>query len=224
HSIPPDPKRPWGSAKHCLPFTPPSTAMSTKFPPACILFVSVCLASSGHAQPAPEAPPPDEEVPTEKGDLEGEGDEVAPPDEDEIAPGEEGEGDPQQPSEPAPPAGSAPPEIPEDEFFEEEEAAPSRPPPAGKGVVWGVVTDSNGEPVLEGPVKVVGTEQQVVTDFDGQYRLELSPGSHSLRFFYEFHQPMRIDVTVEEGNVNQVDAALSADEEAPVEEFVVEAK
>ncbi len=177
------------------------------------LALSLSLASTAHAQPAPE-----EEVPIEEGELEEETGE-------EVSPVEEGPPAPQPVPEQAPPA-QPPAEVPieEDEFFGEGGEDPARPAPKGKGVIWGVVTDSEGQPVLEGPVNVVGTKTQIITDFDGRYRLELPPGNYSVRFFYEFHQPLRIDVSVSEGEVKQVDAELKADEEAPVEEFEVVAK
>ncbi len=203
-----------------------TTTMRTKLHSASACFLSLCLSSLAYAQPAPapapapDVEPPSDEVPVEDDIDEGEGDEVTP------VQGEPAPPSDQPPTEQAPPAEQAPPEeVPADEFFEEEGVEnPNRPPAKGMGAVWGVVTDSKGEPVLEGPVEVVGKKKQVVTDFDGRYRLELPPGNYSLRFFYEFHQPMRVEITVEEGEVKQVDAQLKPDEEAPVEEFVVEAK
>src|SRR5687767_3587199 len=63
-----------------------------------------------------------------------------------------------------------------------DEPSPSRPPPAGKGVVWGVVTDTaTKEPLLDAQVSVVGTKLKAIADLDGRYRLELPPGSYQLR-------------------------------------------
>lgn len=187
--------------------------MRTKFRSAFAFVLSTLVAQFGYAQP--EIAPPEEEVPIEEGDLEEEGDEVPPADEGDPAPKT-------PPAQAAPPAEAPALEVPDDEFPAEEGEDPTAPPPKGKGVVWGVVKDSNGDPVLEAPVDVVGTKTQVITDFDGRYRLELPPGKYSLRFFYEFHQPLRVEVNVVLGKVERVDAELEAEEGAEIETIPVE--
>ncbi len=189
--------------------------MRTKFHTAFTLALSTLVAHPAYAQT-------DEEIPIEAGDLDEEGDEVAPTDE--APPAGKGEGAPQAPPDQAPPAETPVDDVAEDEFMEEAGEDPTAPPPKGKGVVWGVLRDSNGEPVIEGPVEVVGTKTQVITDFDGRYRLELPPGKYSLRFFYEFHQPLRIEVKVAMGEVEQVDAELEAEANAEIETFPIETK
>lgn len=192
--------------------------MRTKFHTAFAIALSTLVALPAHAQP-------EEEIPIEEGELDEAGEEVPPSDEGEQAPPPgEGEGTPQAPPDQAPPAETPVEEVPEDEFMEEAGEDPTAPPPKGKGVVWGVLRDSNGEPVIEGPVEVVGTKTQVITDFDGRYRLELPPGKYSLRFFYEFHQPLRVEVNVELGEVEQVDAELEAEADAEIETFPIETK
>ncbi|XXT15267.1 TonB-dependent receptor [Sorangium sp. So ce429] len=101
-----------------------------------------------------------------------------------------------------------------------DEPSPSRPPPAGKGVVWGVVTDSATlEPVLDAQVSVVGTKLKAIADLDGRYRLELPPGSYQLRVWYEAYKAQRVqDVRVTAGQVIQVDVRLEPDQQ--VEEVV----
>lgn len=193
--------------------------MRTKFHAAFFLAISTLAAPPGHAQPAP-----DDEVPIEEGELDDEGEEVPPADEGGTPPSQG------QPAPKAPPADQAPAddtsaeEVPEDEFLDEAGVDTSAPPARGMGAVWGVVKDSNGEPVIEGPVEVVGTKTLVITDLDGRYRLELEPGKYSLRFFYEFHQPLRVEVNVELGKVTQIDADLEAEEGAEVETIPVETK
>ncbi|WP_437806715.1 TonB-dependent receptor domain-containing protein [Sorangium sp. So ce1078] len=97
-----------------------------------------------------------------------------------------------------------------------DEPSPSRPPPAGKGVVWGVVTDTaTKEPLLDAQVSVVGTKLQAIADLDGRYRLELPPGSYQLRVWYEAYRPQRVqDVRVTAGQVSQVDVGLDPDQQA----------
>lgn len=186
--------------------------MRTKLHTAFAIALSTLIAQ--HALAQPEA-----EVPIEEGELDEAGEEVPPAD--------EGGDTPQAPPAPAPPSEApveeAPvEEMPEDEFLAEEGGDPTAPPPKGMGVVWGVLRDSNGEPVIEGPVEIVGTKTQVVTDFDGRYRVELPPGKYALRFFYEFHRPLRVEVNVALGQVTQVDAELEAEEGAEIETIPVE--
>jgi outer membrane receptor protein involved in Fe transport len=95
---------------------------------------------------------------------------------------------------------------------DEEESGPdpTRPPSAGKGAVWGILTDTKlHQPLMEATVKVVGSKVETVTDLDGRFRLELPPGTYSLRFFYELHTPLRLDrIIVTEGRVTRYDAEL----------------
>jgi len=113
-----------------------------------------------------------------------------------------------------------------DEGDEEDlgEESPGRPPPKGKGVVWGKVSDTEGE-LIEAPVQVIGTKTTVVTDVEGFYRLELPPGTYSIRISYELHKSARIDkVVVRAGKLQKLDQQLLSDEEAvDVIEVVVEA-
>ncbi|MBK9266496.1 MAG: carboxypeptidase regulatory-like domain-containing protein [Polyangiaceae bacterium] len=116
-------------------------------------------------------------------------------------------------SEPAPPPA-------DDVILEEED--PSRAPPAGKGVVWGIVTDAKtNEPVIDAQVSVVGTNKKAIADFDGRFRLELTPGMYELRVFYQLYKAQRVqNVRVVAGKVEKVDVALSTEENK--QEIVVE--
>lgn len=100
---------------------------------------------------------------------------------------------------------------------------PWRAPPAGKAVVWGRLYDKkSGEGALEATVTVKGTNIQVVTDYEGYYRLELPPGSYDIEFFYEMYEPMKIGgVNVRAGTVTQEDGALTGQAGA-MEEVVIE--
>ncbi|MDI1445370.1 TonB-dependent receptor [Polyangium sp. 6x1] len=102
------------------------------------------------------------------------------------------------------------------------EEDPSRPAPAGKGVVWGVVTDAKTkEPVIDAQVSVVGTNKKVIADFDGRFRLELPPGNYELRVFYQLYKAQRLqNVRVTAGTVEKLDVALSTEEAK--QEIVVE--
>lgn len=187
--------------------------------------------ASKDAQSAPapkDAPAPRDEV--------GQGEEYPPEDaSDEPAPSDmedAAEGSDPTPPEGAPKDGAA--AAPDDEQAALDEAAAegemgggpaeaSRPAPKGKGVVWGRVADSKSdEAALEAQVKVEGRKSEVLTDYDGYYRLELPPGSYTIRYFYELHEPLRLqNVVVTEGVVTRLDAPLEP-QEGVLEEVVVE--
>jgi outer membrane receptor protein involved in Fe transport len=81
-------------------------------------------------------------------------------------------------------------------------------------VIWGVLTDTKlGEPLLEAQVSVVGTRYKAITDIDGRFRLELPPGTYNLRFFYELHEPARLNgVQVAAGELEKITLQLTPDE------------
>lgn len=122
------------------------------------------------------------------------------------------------PTKPAPPPAKpvSPQAAPAAEAGGEED--PSRPPPRGKAVVWGVITDAKlSEPIPDAEVSIVGKKKKITTatDLDGRYRLELDPGTYDIRFWAEVHQAQVVKgVTVEVGNVAQLDADLAPDESA----------
>ncbi len=132
---------------------------------------------------------------------------------------------------PAPAAPAEPEAAPAPEAVAEPEAGtgeageedPARPPSKGKGVLWGVITETGlNEPLPEAQVSVVGKKYKTTADIDGRYRLELPPGSYSIRIFYELHKPSRFDnVQVTLGQVTKLDVQLTAEEDAVVEQEVV---
>lgn len=103
------------------------------------------------------------------------------------------------------------------------QAEPAPPSNAERGVIWGQVTSSeSGEPALEASVKVLGTDLETFTDYDGYYRLELAPGSYKLELFYELHDAQTIDgVEVFAGEIERLDVSLHAQAGA-VDEVVIE--
>lgn len=115
-----------------------------------------------------------------------------------------------------------------DEPEEEEPPAvdPSKPPAAGKGVVWGVVkSKASKETVLEAIVSVLGRKEYGTTDVDGRYRIELPPGTYQLRVVYELHRPARVkNVTIQPGRIVRLDVVLDADETATEEVTAIEAE
>lgn len=56
---------------------------------------------------------------------------------------------------------------------------------SGKRIITGqVVDDENQEPLIGVSVLVVGTTTGTITDFDGNYSVELPAGSKQLQFSY----------------------------------------
>lgn len=108
----------------------------------------------------------------------------------------------------------------------EETPDPSRPPPRGKGVVWGVVTSrKDSETLLEALVTVIGKKDYSTTDVEGRFRLELAPGNYQLRIQYELHRPARVkNVRVATGKVIRIDVLLDPDDTAVEEVTAVEAE
>jgi hypothetical protein len=102
-------------------------------------------------------------------------------------------------------------------------AAQKKPPAKGKGGVFGTVTDTKfDEAVIDALVTVVGRKERAFADVDGHYRLDLPPGTYTLRISFELHRPTRFEqVVVKEGKLTQLNARLVPDEDA-VEEVVIE--
>lgn len=108
----------------------------------------------------------------------------------------------------------------------EETPDPTRPPPRGKGAVWGVVTSrKDNETLLEALVTVIGKKDYSTTDVEGRFRLELAPGTYQLRVQYELHRPARVkNVRVLAGKVTRIDVLLDPDDTAVEEVTAVEAE
>lgn len=108
------------------------------------------------------------------------------------------------------------------------EDAPAQTEPAGStesGITGRVVDASTGEGIIEGKVEVVGGKS-VRTDIDGNFSIDLPPRSYTLRSFYEFYEPGRVEgVVVRPGQRTEVTIELQPEaEEAFTEEVVVTAR
>lgn len=200
--------------------------MKARSLPITSLLVLCMTTGSAWAQPAP---PDDEPLPDEEGETfeptEDEGETFAPT-EAEDAPAEQPPADEEAPAEEAP--AEEPPqeyEWSEEDFSDEELGVvdTEAPPPKGMGVITGTLTETKlNEPLIEAQVEVLGTDKRVITDFDGNYRLELPPGTYNLRFWYELHQAKQVQgVTVKAGELVRVDEAL-VPEEGAIETFEIE--
>ncbi len=70
--------------------------------------------------------------------------------------------------------------------------------------ISGKVTDTDGTPLIGVSILEVGTSKGTVTDIDGQYQLEVSPGA-SLAFSYTGYQPQTVAVNSQsEINISMV--------------------
>ena len=94
------------------------------------------------------------------------------------------------------------------------------------GAVWGVISSrGTKETLLDVMVSVLGRKEYSSSDIDGRYRLELPPGTYSLRVVGELHRPARVkNVRVVRGRVARVDISLEADETAVEEVTAIEAE
>lgn len=75
--------------------------------------------------------------------------------------------------------------------------------------VFGTVTDETGEPVIQGAVAVYNGTSLVTgtaTDFDGNYRVNLDPGTYNIEFSYVGYSSRRVnDFIVLAGRENKLD-------------------
>ncbi len=83
--------------------------------------------------------------------------------------------------------------------------------------VHGTVTDNTGEPVIGGTVMVVGTQNGVATDIDGNYTLNKVPANGKLEFRYVGYNTVVEDVN----GRNEINVTMSEDSEMLDEVVVV---
>jgi hypothetical protein len=93
-------------------------------------------------------------------------------------------------------------------------SALTKPPAKGKGAIVGVVSDAvEHETTPEAQISVVGTKYKTIADFDGRYRLELPPGTYTLRIYVELHKPSVLKgVEVKAGELERYDIDVLPDE------------
>jgi len=189
----------------------------------------VCLLGGGstaHAQgspgsgiPAGDAVPPlpDAGPPVEKSAA-------PPPTSDAGAP----QGDGAVHSAPAEPGPTPPDDVPVEPPPSDTDDMGAAPPPSKipprMGRVQGTIIDAQtGEPLIEAQVTVVKTGKKVLTDIDGNYKIDLPPGVYDLRMFAELKPARKIsNVKVDLGKTAHIDVALgSADDKIAVQEIEV---
>ncbi len=105
-----------------------------------------------------------------------------------------------------------------------QEAEIKKAPVKGKGAITGVVTDVEHETLPEAQVSVVGNEKyNTVTDLEGRFRLDLPPGTYTIRIYFELHRPTVIkDIAVADGQVEPLDVVLVPDESSVNDVVIVD--
>ncbi len=99
------------------------------------------------------------------------------------------------------------------------------PPRASTGIVGRVLDESVHEGAIEAPVIVVETGRRVRTDLDGNFALELPPGTYTLRSYQGALQPARVEnVVVRDGATTRVEIVLRPTPRARTQEVVVTAR
>jgi hypothetical protein len=80
-----------------------------------------------------------------------------------------------------------------------------------KGTLTGFVADvRSGEFVRHAGVEVVGAGKTVYTGVEGDYTVELPPGTYVVRFFFDgFIEKKEEFVTITAGETTQIDAVLT---------------
>ncbi len=72
---------------------------------------------------------------------------------------------------------------------------------AQKGTIRGtLIDDVNGEPLLGATVLIVGTNTGAITDLDGQYSIEIDPGTYELQFSYISYKTIKLTGIVVKAN------------------------
>ena len=102
-------------------------------------------------------------------------------------------------------------------------AAPTKIPPK-KGRIAGTVIDAQtGEPLIEAQITVIKTGKKVLTDIEGNYKIDIAPGVYDLRVFAELKPARKIaNVKVDLAKTTHIDVALgSGDDKVAVQEIEV---
>jgi hypothetical protein len=102
--------------------------------------------------------------------------------------------------------------------------APVSADPVRSGIDGVVLDAASGETMIEAPVIVVGRGTRVMTDFDGNFSVDLPPGTYSLRSYYDYYDPIRVeDIVVRAGERTTVLLELPP-EGGETEEVIIEVR
>ncbi len=97
---------------------------------------------------------------------------------------------------------------------------------AQKGIIRGTVyEESTGEPLFGVAVKIAGTVNGAVTDFDGKFQINADPGTYDIEAsFISFKTVTITDLQVQDGEVTVIDAIWMQDAVEELEAIVVTAE
>lgn len=96
---------------------------------------------------------------------------------------------------------------------------------AQKGTLRGKIIDAeNGETLIGAAVAIEGTTTGTITDFDGNYSIELDPGTYNVTYSFISYEKKKItQVEIKDGEVTIVDVNLGQ-ADLQLDEIVVSAK
>ena len=92
-----------------------------------------------------------------------------------------------------------------------------------KGTLKGILTDkeTNNEPLPFANVQIKGTNIGTTTDFDGNYVLSVSTGSHVVVFSFLGYKTVEKPILIIESETTTINAVLSAEEGVSLDEIVI---
>jgi TonB-dependent receptor len=80
----------------------------------------------------------------------------------------------------------------------------------GEGLVRGVITESDGTPLIAATVAVKGTTKGVITDFNGAYSIAYKAGTYTLQVSYVGFEPKEDTVTITDNKITTLNISLSS--------------
>lgn len=95
-----------------------------------------------------------------------------------------------------------------------------------KGIIRGtVIDDANGEPMIGVTVLVKNTTQGMVTDLDGEFSIQMAPGTYNVQISFVSYETISVnDVVVEAGKVNYLGTIRMKESVSELQEVVVTAE
>ncbi len=80
-----------------------------------------------------------------------------------------------------------------------------------QGTLTGTISGSDGDVLIGASVAIKGTSAGTVTDFDGNYSLEVPAGAQTIVYSYVGYSTFEMSITVEDGNTYTQDVVLNLD-------------
>jgi hypothetical protein len=89
----------------------------------------------------------------------------------------------------------------------------SKPGTEGEKVITGKVTDEKGNPIEGASIEVKGRQFGVITDKNGNYKIEIEPSDEALIYGYLYHDKKEVII----GDKNKIDLRLKTDGNPPTD-------